>query len=150
MRELLATGAREDQAIVYLFAACLLIFIGQWPRLSRNAYVFDVAEEAGASNFLVLMTYEFVAWLMVWPLAFYFIAALSHVVAKALGGKGNWLGARLALFWSLLVASPVLLLHGLTSGLIGPGNEANLIGAIWLAGFSMIWLLSLFEAERAI
>ena len=37
MRDLLNHGQREDRALAYLMAACIMIFIAQWPRLSRIA-----------------------------------------------------------------------------------------------------------------
>jgi hypothetical protein len=32
-------GRREDRALAMLIAACLVIFVAQWPRLSREAYL---------------------------------------------------------------------------------------------------------------
>jgi hypothetical protein len=45
-----------------------------------------------------LMALVFIA-----PLFFYLLAAISHGVARVLGGKGTGFGARLALFWALAV-----------------------------------------------
>ncbi|MFQ6552171.1 YIP1 family protein [Aestuariibius insulae] len=87
------------------------------------------------------------AWLIIWPLAFYGLAGLSHIAARMLGGRGNWFSARLALFWALLAATPAALLYGLTMGLIGPGPQASLTGFIWLLGLAWIWLSGLVEAE---
>ena len=146
-RELLAQGQREDRAIAYLLIACFLVFIAQWPRLSRKAAGFDLAPGAEAPELTQLMAYEFMAWIMIWPLVFYLLAAISHVVAKVLGGQGSWYGARVALFWSLLATVPILLLHGLTAGFIGPGLQTNVVGAVWLCAFVVIWIQSLREAE---
>lgn len=147
MRELLAHGAREDRALAYLMAACVVIFIAQWPRLSRMSAGFDLAPNADVPELSQLIAYEMLGWLMVWPLLFYGIAAVSHLVAKLLGGQGTWFTARLALFWALLAATPAALLYGLTVGLIGPGNEAHLVGAIWIVAFIVIWVQSLREAQ---
>ena len=148
IRKLLAMGQREDRAIAYVMAACLLIFIAQWPRLARYAAGFDLAPGADGPEMSQLVAYEFLAWLMVWPLGFYIIAALSHVVAKAIGGKGTFYSARIALFWTLLATSPVLLLHGMTAGFVGPGPQTNLVGAVWLIAFVVIWFISLRTAEQ--
>jgi hypothetical protein len=43
----------------------------------------------------------FFAWLMIWPLLFYGLGSLTHLIARALGGKGTFYSARLALFWAL-------------------------------------------------
>lgn len=147
MRDLLAQGRREDRAIAYLIVACLLVFVAQWPRLVRLSEGFDLPPGAAAPDLTQLVAYEFLGWLMIWPLALYGIAALSHIVALALGGRGSWHGARLALFWSLLASVPLLLLHGLVRGLIGPGPQADAVGIAWLLAFAVIWVQSLREAE---
>ena len=147
MRDHLAMGPREDRAVAYLMAACILIFVAQWPRLSRQAAGFDAAPGTDPRGLLELMTYELFAWLMIWPLALYGLAALSHLAAKVFGGKGTFYAARLALFWSLLATTPALLLYGLVAGFLGPGPQTQVVGAIWVAAFLYIWIQSLREAE---
>jgi len=90
IRKLLSMGHREDRAIAYLMVACLLIFIAQWPRLSRRAAGFDLPVGAEVPELVQLMAYEFLAWLMIWPLGMYLLAAIVHIVAKIFGGKGTW------------------------------------------------------------
>ncbi len=147
MRDLMAHGAREDRALAYLMAACVVVFIAQWPRLSRMSAGFDLAPEADVPELSQLMAYEMLGWLMVWPLLFYGIAAVSHLVAKILGGQGTWYTARLALFWSLLATTPAALLYGLTAGLIGPSTQTHLVGAVWIAAFVVIWVQTLRQAQ---
>ncbi|MEO1641185.1 MAG: YIP1 family protein [Pseudomonadota bacterium] len=147
MRDLLDQGKREDRAIAFLIISCFLIFVAQWPRLSRTAAGFDLAPGAEVPELDRLMAYEFMAWLMIWPLFLYFLAAFTHWIARALGGQGTSYGARLALFWSMLATVPLLLLHGLMAGFVGPGLETNIVGAIWVAAFAYIWFQSLREAE---
>lgn len=140
MRRLLAAGQREDRAIAILMAGCLLVFVAQWPRLAREAQLDGAPLDQA-------LAYSFFGWLMLAPLIFYGLAALSHVVARLFGGQGSWYGARLALFWALLAASPLMLLNGLVAGLIGPGPALSLVGGLWVAGFVLIWLLGLVESE---
>ena len=147
IRELLDQGPREDRAIAYLMISCFLIFVAQWPRLSRKAAGFDLAPGADVPELYQLMTYEFFAWLMIWPLFLYILAGVTHLIAKAVGGKGQGYGARLALFWSMLSTVPLLLLYGLTAGFVGPGPQTNIVGAAWLLAFGYIWIQSLREAE---
>ncbi len=147
IRRILDQGRREDRAIAFVLIACFLIFIAQWPRLSRVAAGFDLPPGEEVPELSRLMAYEFMSWVMIWPLLFYMIAAVSHLIAKVFGGKGDWYGARIALFWSLLATVPVLLLHGLTAGFLGPGPQTNLVGAIWVIAFGVIWGQSLREAE---
>jgi len=65
------------------------------------------------------------------------------------GGKGTWFGARLALFWSLLASTPLILLHGLVAGFIGDGPVQMAVGLLWLAVFLWFWLSCLRRAERS-
>lgn len=143
IRRRLADGPREDRALAILMAASVLSFVAGLPAHRRAAFLgegppFDEAA-AGA----------LVGGLVIAPLMFYAIAATSHVVARALGGRGTWYGARLALFWALLAASPVLLLRGLVLGLIGPGPEATLVSVLAAAAFLFIWLRGLWAAETS-
>ncbi|MDE0983147.1 MAG: hypothetical protein OSA52_00630 [Yoonia sp.] len=148
MRDLLDQGQREDRALAYLMAACIVIFIAQWPRLSRLAAGFD-GTGAEAPELSRLIAYEFLGWLMVWPLMFYVIAAVAHVAAKVFGGQGDWYSARLALFWALLATTPMALLYGLMAGFLGPVTGANLVGALWLLSFIVIWFSCQREAGRS-
>lgn len=143
MRRLLAAGQREDRAIAILMGGAFLAFVFQLPKLSRQAHLDGTDLTAMMSNTLF-------ACLFVLPLVFYGIAALSHLVAKAFGGKGTWYGARLALFWSFLAASPLMLLNGLVAGFVGPGIELQLVGLVWFLVFAAFWVINLRVAESAV
>ena len=142
LREKLARGAREDRALATLMGACFLIFVAQWPLLSRQAYL-DPSVPLDARMGGALM-----GWLFIVPLAAYVIAAASHLLARLLGGRGTWFGARLALFWALLAASPLWLLNGRVAGFIGPGPALNLVGVFAVGAFLVFWGAGLWEAER--
>ncbi len=141
LRRQLAAGVREDRALVYLMVACLLIFVAQWPRLSREAFLSpDIPLEAR-------LTAALLGWVFIAPLFFYGLAAVSHLIARLFGGRGSWFSARLALFWAMLVCTPLWLLHGLVAGFIGAGPAQSLVGLLLVVGFLTVWLLSLAEAE---
>jgi hypothetical protein len=142
MRRHLVLGQREDRVLIYLMLACALIFVAQWPRLARQAYIDD------AVPLDALLGGALMGWLFIAPLALYALAGLSHLVARMIGGQGTWYAARLALFWSLLASSPLWLLNGLVAGFIGNGPALTLTGLIALASFLIIFSLSLVEAER--
>jgi len=149
MRKLLARGQREDLALAFLMSACVIIFVAQWPRLSRIAAGFDLPSGSVVPELSQLVAYEFLGWLLVWPLMFYVIGGISHAIAKLFGGQGTWYSARLALFWSLLATTPAALLYGLMAGFLGPiAAGTHLVGFFWLAAFAVIWLQTLSEAER--
>lgn len=131
---------REDRALVILMVACLLIFVGRWPALQREAM------ETG-QDFQMLAGATLFAWLFIMPLAAYALGWLSHLIARAFGGRGTGYRARFALFWALLVASPLWLLSGLVAGFIGPGVQLQLVGAIALTAFLVHWGINLWTAE---
>lgn len=143
IRRHLAAGVREDRALAFLMAACALIFVAQWPRLARQAYLTpEVPLEA-------LIGAALLGWLFLAPLFLYLLGAASHLVARLFGGRGSFYAARLALFWSLLAVSPLMLLQGLVAGFIGPGPALTLVGYGVLLIFLVLWGLALHEAERA-
>lgn len=142
MRERLQQGPREDRALAILMVACLLLFIAQWPGAARQAHL-DPTVPLNARLAGALMATLFIA-----PLMFYALGAFSHLVARLLGGRGSFYGARLALFWSLLMVSPLVLLQGLVAGFIGAGVQASVTGAVVLAAFLFFWAATLYEAER--
>ena len=142
MRAHLAQGVREDRAIGVLMGACLLIFIAQWPAAARAAHL-DPAVPLQARLGGALMGTLFIV-----PLLAYAIAGASHLVARLMGGRGTWFGARMALFWSLLSVAPLMLVQGLVAGFAGAGLVTTATGLVVAAGFLFLWLSALYEAER--
>ena len=137
MRRLLSQGQREDRVLAFLMFGCALVFLSELPRLSRMPGDTPVEARFGGALF---------AWLALMPLAFYGLAALSHLVARALGGQGSFYGARLALFWALLAAAPLWLVAAAISEVAG--GSAELPEAIALAAFLALWITGLVTAER--
>ncbi|MGB8815222.1 MAG: YIP1 family protein [Paracoccaceae bacterium] len=142
IRRKLDAGPREDRALATLIAACALNFISQWPGLARAAY-FDPSRPLDARIGGALLGTVFLL-----PLVAYAIAGLSHLAAKALGGQGSAYGARLALFWSLLAITPLLLLNGLVAGFIGAGPARISVAVAVFAAFVYLWINALIEVER--
>lgn len=141
IRRLLELGQREDRALAYLMASCALIFIAQLPRLAREAHL-------SGQDLNMLMGATLMAWLFVAPLLLYIIAFVARGVGRILRGRGTAYGARLALFWALLASSPLILLHGLVAGFIGPGIGLQAIGMIWFLAFMWFWIGGSIAQER--
>ncbi|MBW4708897.1 YIP1 family protein [Roseobacter sp. YSTF-M11] len=141
LRSLLAMGPREDRALAYLMAGCVIVFIAQMPKLARQAHL-----EGQELN--MLLGASLMAWVFIAPLMLYCLAAASHVIAKLFRGQGSHYGARLALFWALLASSPLMLLNGLVAGFIGPGLELQIVGLVWFVVFGWFWIGGLVAAER--
>lgn len=144
MRAHLARGRSEPRALTLLLAALMVIFIAQWPRLSRLSFEQPDLPMTG------LMVGTGLALLAMVPV-FYALAAVSHLAARGLGGTGNGYGARLALFWALLAAAPLMLLQGLVAGFLGTGVQLIAVSAVVFAAFVSIWFAGLrvveFETE---
>ena len=142
IQRLLAMGQREDRALIFLMAACVIVFVAQMPRLAREAHLTG-------QDLNMLMGGALLGWLFLAPLFFYALAGLSHLIARLMGGQGDWYGARLALLWALLASTPMLLLHGLVAGFIGQGTQLQAVGFVWLVMFLWFWVSGLRQAERS-
>jgi hypothetical protein len=140
VQRILSQGNREEFALVILMGACLIICFAQLPRLARISYLEGGSLERD-------LIYVFFVWMMIAPLMLYGVAAISHIIAKVFRGRGTWLGSRLALFWALLAAAPVMILWGLVAGFIGPSPALSISGALWLAAFLLFWGLGMKLAE---
>jgi hypothetical protein len=143
VRRRLGTGQDEGRALALLMGACLLIFISQWPGLARAAHL-DPSVPLDARMGGALM-----ATLFLLPPLAYALAAISHLAARAMGGQGTGYGARIALFWSLLAVSPLMLFQGLVRGFLGPGPALTATGIVVGLAFLALWINALIEAERA-
>ncbi|RYI33005.1 MAG: YIP1 family protein [Acetobacteraceae bacterium] len=140
LRQHLARGQSEPFALSFLLIFLALAFVGQWPVAAREAFL---ASEPSALPRILARALAVLATIPVW----YGLAALGHLVARAMGGQGTWYGARVALFWALAAVGPLMLLQGLVSGMIGPGPGLTLVTIVVGAGFVWLWGTLLHEAE---
>lgn len=115
---------REARILVYLMIACALIFVAQWPRLAREAH-FDETRPLEA-----LMAGALFAWIFVAPLLFYGLSMVLTLILKLANRAVQGFDVRLAVFWSLLVASPFVLLNGLTNGMVATAGASALTGIL--------------------
>ncbi|SLN34808.1 Yip1 domain protein [Roseovarius albus] len=139
MQRLLQAGQREDRALVFLISACMIVFVAQWPRLTREAHLTE-------QELNPLLGGALLGWIFIAPLFFYALALVSHWVLRLIGGKNSAYAARIALFWAFLAASPLILLHGLVAGFIGPGPGLSLVGFVWFILFLWFWIANMREA----
>ncbi len=129
----LAGGPREDQALAMVLGASALIFLAQMPGLARDA-VLDPSIPLDARLGGALLASMFLL-----PLLLYLIAGASHLLLRAFGATSSGFGTRLALFWSLLAVTPLMLVQGLLVGLFGHAGWMTPLGAMVLAGFLLLW-----------
>ena len=144
MGELYAMGPREDRAIAWLMIGCFLMFISRLPALQRNAV-------GTGTDFQQDTIYAFFSWLILAPLLFYGIALILFGVTRAVRPATTAYGARLAVFWGWLAATPLALFYGLLVGFNGLNHPGTvLVGAIWLAALIWFWINGLIETSKAI
>jgi len=144
MRRLLAMGRREDVALAFLMGFCILSFIAQVPRLVRDSHLAD-------DDFSLLIAGALMGSIIVLPFVLYLFAAMTHFVRKIFRKSGTGYGCRLALFWSLLATTPVVLMNGLVAGFLGDGVILKIVGFVWLIFFLWFWLsmLGVSAEERS-
>ena len=141
----LSAGQREDRALMYLMLACFLIFIAQWPAMTRTAEATEVPIDAWRGGALV-------AVLFVLPLISYGLALVIWLFLRPFGPISAF-GARLALFWAMLAVSPLMLMQSALTSVFGAGSPVpQLFGLGVLAAFLIILAAGLraaLEAGRA-
>ena len=141
LRRFAAVGQREDRAIAILMAGCAVVFVSTWPALSRKAHFTgeELTPMLGGALF---------AWLFIMPLVLYALGLLVYAGFRLAGSKAQPWPFRLALFWALLAASPLMLLHGLVAGFMGEGPPKMIVGALWLFIFVWFWFSGSVAAAR--
>ncbi len=142
LRRHLARGVSEPFAFSLLLIFLILAFVGQWPVAARDAHF---AGDASSAPRIFANALAVLATIPLW----YGLAAVSRLVARALGGQGSWYSARIALFWALATVGPLMLLQGLVAGMIGPGPALVAVSSVTGIAFLWLWLTMLHEAEKA-
>ena len=133
---------REDRALAVLMGACVLIFIAQWPRLSREAFLDDTVAVDG------LMAGALFGWIIVAPLFFYILALLMHWGLVVFRRASTGYMSRIALFWALLAASPMWLLSGLMNGFLGETQASSMVAILALGSFLVFWGSGVIEIAK--
>ena len=130
-----AAGIGEERLLAYVAFACFSGFLSVLPRVVRTG---EAMAEDDAT--IMLVSGQFVGFVIFGPLFFYGVAGLVHwIAATFFGGKGSYFDARLALFWSLALGVPLMVLQAIISA------GATAIGMAWLPpytglGIGAIWL----------
>tara|TARA_R110002049_G_scaffold23545_9_gene83605 strand:- start:32414 stop:32896 length:483 start_codon:yes stop_codon:yes gene_type:complete len=142
MQTLLAQGRNEVRVLMFALMAGVLIFVAMSPYQARAAHLDPDGPLA------VRQYWSAFFWVFVMPLLLYLFAALVWGLSRVARRQISGYAIRLTLVWSLLASAPLLLLLGLVLGFIGPGVQAQIIGALWLAVFFWFWVSGLLSAEQ--
>jgi len=132
VRTMIVQGIREPQVLFFNLLACGLIFVSQWPRLSRDATLdpsVTFEQRMGGALFAVMFLL---------PLILYGLAWLLHGGLRLARVPVPGLWVRLVLFWSLLAVTPLMLLHGGLSAMLGPVGAVQAFGFVVAGAFIYI------------
>lgn len=138
VRRLAAANPGEEKLLGWLMMASLVSFLTRSPDILHSGQTGDTL--AG------LFGAQFVAAMLAGPLAFYLLAAISHLAMRVSGGKASGKNARLALFWSAFALQPLAVVVAIIGWFL-PGLHGLLLAALGLF-FLSVWLRALFAAER--
>ncbi|MCA8868000.1 MAG: YIP1 family protein [Rhodobacteraceae bacterium] len=137
----LARRPEERNLLALLALVCLVTFLTRLPFLvETQASAVEPLEARVAAMLIATMLFG--------PLFLYAVAALSHLVALALGGQGGWFQARLALIWTLFAFQPLVVVSVILGRLGGPGQPSVVIGLGLLVWFMTAWIIGLWHHER--
>jgi len=131
----------EERILFYAMLFSFLSFIARVPELLL------LAQPGEGSNVLsARIAAMFVSSVLMAPLMLYLVAALSHLVLRAFGGKAGWQQARMALMWSVLVALPLVLISGAVKVLL-PGAAFSVASLVTGVVFLWQWSVCLRVVE---
>ncbi len=83
------------------------------------------------------------------PLLFYLLSAISGLIARLLNWRVSWRHARVALFWALLAATPLVLLEGIALLVFGEFPALQILSWLTIAFFAWVWVGGLLAAAEA-
>ena len=140
---ILADQVREDRVLYFLITACVVIFIAQAPYQSREAHLDDTVP------FQARLYWSAFLWIFIFPLLMYALAGLVWLISRVMPRAPSGYEIRVALFWALLASTPIVLLLGLTAGLVGPGPALQSVALLWCAVFLWFWVAGTLAARRS-
>jgi hypothetical protein len=108
MRRHISEGIREEQTLFFALLFGGLSFLSLLPDIAKRAHITEDSLAGMAAA-------QFIASVFMMPLLMYGIAAISHVILVRFGGQGDHIGARRALFWAAVVATPIMLLSAIVT-----------------------------------
>ncbi len=97
----------EGRILIFAFLFGFFTFLSRLPELSLAAPETQSGYTFANQAFIAFAGAVF--WI---PVVLYLIAALAHIMVKLVGGRASWQQARLALVWSAMVTSPLVLIGG--------------------------------------
>ena len=133
----------EARLLSLAFLGVIILFIARLPELIvlwHNNLLNDVIPSLVGISLFTSMFFA--------PLILYSLSAVIHIVAKLFKGKGTFKTSRLALFWSIVVSSPILLINGIVQGYFYETLLARFFDLLTM--FFVLWIVSsiIVESEK--
>lgn len=123
---------REPQVLFFGLLACGLIYVAQWPGLSRAATLdpsVTFEQRMGGALFGVMFLL---------PLVLYAIAGVLQFALRLVGRAAPGLYVRLAFFWALLAVTPLMLVQGGMIAFLGAHPAVTAFGFVVAGAFLYI------------
>ena len=133
----------ESRLLAYAFFISVVLFLERLPGRVTN---YDIQ-----SNKDILFDYvgmDLFTSIFFGPIFLYFLSALTHLFALLFKGSASFFEARLAFFWSIIVASPLLLTAGLLHGLFPDGFLFKFVECAAVIAYAWIFSVIFCAAER--
>ena len=143
MAGLLSQGPREPEILFFGLLACGLVFMAQWPVLSRAATLdpsITFEQRMGGALFGIMFML---------PLLLYGIAGLLQLLLRLVAGRVPGRDVRMVLFWSFLSITPLMLVQGGLSAFLGATAAVSAFGFVVAAVFLYILGAGLVVLARA-
>lgn len=144
MRRQLEAHPGEERLLIYLVVAILLFFVARVP----NLLVLSAAQATEEVSSNAIFVTNLVSSFFFAPLLLYGLASVSHLIAKVFGGRGSGYTARLALFWSVLVISPLALVSTILQLAIPVLWLGMALPVVMFLLFAFVWGSCLSVAEE--
>ncbi len=139
----LAQGRNEVRALLFVLITGVLMFVAVAPYQAREAQLdAEVPLEAR-------LYWSALFYILILPIFIYLFALVVWGLARIARRQITGYEVRFTLIWALLSSTPIMLLMGLTAGLIGPGIQLQLLGLIWLLVFGWFVISGLLSADGA-
>ncbi|HIP22506.1 MAG TPA: hypothetical protein EYG79_02750 [Rhodobacteraceae bacterium] len=143
MKRRLVEHPGEERLLIFLVVAILLFFVARIPNLLASSTAQATEEISNTAIFITNLVSSF----FFAPLLFYGMASVSRIISKLFGGTGNGYSTRLALFWALLVVSPLALLSTILQSLFPVLWLATALPVVMFLLFAFVWGACLSVAE---
>ena len=91
---------KESQLLPLLYFTCLILILSQ---------LVQVTSQVQEAPYLSVVTAVIVSYLFFLPIFMYISSFILHLVLKLFGGTSSSFQIRLAVFWSLVISTPIIL-----------------------------------------